>query len=151
VEHVHTDCLAVWRGLAVRTLSCAEQYRAMAFAQLTYRRACATSRPACRAGRKLYAMGSATRCDARPWPIANEARDWRIYAELAQRLIVQARRLYTTRSGFRPRQYGLCARLDDHRSLSGRLSVGAFPHDKAAVKMHTLLDLRGNIPSFIQF
>jgi len=53
------------------------------------------------------------------------ARDWRIYAELAQRLIVRARRLYTKRgSGFRSRQYGLCARLDDHRSLSGRLFRG---------------------------
>ncbi len=65
--------------------------------------------------------GSLTRCDAD----ANEARDWRIYAELAQRLIVQARRLYTNEDlGFDLANTVYALELDDHRSLSGRLSVG---------------------------
>src|SRR5712672_2757954 len=82
-----------WR---VRTLSCAEQYRAMAFAQLTYRESlrdietCLSAQAA-----KLYAMGFGDPVRRSTLADANEARDWRIYAELAQRLIVQARRLYT--------------------------------------------------------
>ncbi len=118
-----------WR---VRTLSCAEQYRAMAFAQLTYRESlrdietCLSAQPA-----KLYAMGFGDPVRRSTLADANEARDWRIYAKLAQRLIVPGETAVHQRgSGFRPRQYGLCARLDDHRSLSGRLSVGAFPHDQ---------------------
>jgi len=81
-----------WR---VRTLSCAEQYRAMAFAQLTYRESlrdietCLSAQAA-----KLYAMGFGDPVRRSTLADANEARDWRIYAELAQRLIVQARRLY---------------------------------------------------------
>src|SRR5215831_10080761 len=81
-----------WR---VRTLSCAEQYRAMAFAQLTYReslhdiKTCLSAQAA-----KLYAMGFGDPVRRSTLADANEARDWRIYAELAQRLIVQARRLY---------------------------------------------------------
>src|SRR5712672_2781272 len=96
MEHVHTDCLAVWRGLAGADMSCAEQYRAMAFAQLTYRESlrdietCLSAQAA-----KLYAMGFGDPVRRPTLADANEARDWRIYAELAQRLIVQARRLYT--------------------------------------------------------
>ena len=118
-----------WR---VRTLSCAEQYRAMAFAQLTYRESlrdietCLSAQAV-----KLYPMGFGDPVRRSTLADANETRDWRIYAELAQRLIVQARRLYSHESlGFRSGQHGLCARLDDHRSLSVGLSVGAFPHDQ---------------------
>ena len=77
---------------------------------------------------------------------ANERRDWRIHAALAQRLITQARTLYE-RTGVGPDQYRLRPGLDDHRSVPVGLSVGALPHHQGGG--HTLLDLRGNIPSFI--
>ena len=79
----------------VRTLSCGEQYRAMAFAQLTYREslrdieACLSAQAT-----KLYHMGFSEPVRRSTLADANELRDWRIHAELAQRLIVQARRLY---------------------------------------------------------
>src|ERR1700730_17667768 len=145
-----------WR---VRTLSCAEQYRAMAFAQLTYRESlrdietCLSAQAA-----KLYAMGFGDPVRRSTLADANEARDWRIYAELAQRLIVQARRLYTNEDlGFDLANtvYAL-----DSTTIDLCLSVFPWAHFRttkacpwrkqgAAVKMHTLLDLRGNIPSFI--
>ena len=80
---------------AVRALSCAEQYRVMAFAQLTYREslrdieACLSAQTT-----KLYHMGFREPVRRSTLADANEARDWRIYAEFAQRLITQARRLY---------------------------------------------------------
>ena len=137
-----------WR---VRTLSCAEQYRAMAFAQLTYRESlrdietCLSAQAA-----KLYAMGFGAPVRRSSLADANEARDWRIYAQLAQRLIVQARRLYTNEDlGFDLANtvYAL-----DSTTIDLCLAVFPWAHfrtTKAAVKMHTLLDLRGNIPSFI--
>ena len=137
-----------WR---VRTLSCAEQYRAMAFAQLTYRESlrdietCLSVQAA-----KLYAMGFRDPVRRSTLADANEARDWRIYAELAQRLIVQARRLYANEDlGFDLANtvYAL-----DSTTIDLCLAVFPWAHfrtTKAAVKMHTLLDLRGNIPSFI--
>ena len=79
----------------VKTLACAEQYRAMAFAQLTYRESlrdietCLAAQSA-----KLYAMGFRECVRRSTLADANETRDWRIYAELAQRLIAQARKLY---------------------------------------------------------
>src|SRR5271170_7532519 len=81
----------------VRTFPCVEQYRAMAFAQLTYREslrdieACLSAQPA-----KLYAMGFRSPVRRSTLAEANESRDWRIYAELAQRLMLQARKLYAT-------------------------------------------------------
>ena len=81
----------------VRNLSCTEQYRAMAFAQLTYREslrdieACWSAPPA-----KLYAMGFSAPVRRSTLAEANESREWRIYAELAQRLMLQARKLYAT-------------------------------------------------------
>src|SRR6266704_2029339 len=135
----------------VRTLTCAEQYRAMAFAQLTYRESlrdietCLSAQAA-----KLYAMGLGDPVRRSTLADANEARDWRIYAELAQRLIVQARRLYPNEDlGFDLANtvYAL-----DSTTIDLCLSLFPWAHfrsTKAAVKMHTLLDLRGNIPSFI--
>ena len=128
-----TRIVARYRGdQRVRTLSCAEHYRAMAFAQLTYRESlrdietCLSVQTS-----KLYSMGFRDPVRRSTLADANEARDWRIYAELAQRLIGQARRLYGNEDlGFDLANTGLCAGLDDHRSLSGGLSVGAFPHDQ---------------------
>jgi hypothetical protein len=134
-----------------RTLSCGEQYRAMAFAQLTYREslrdieACLSVQAS-----KLYHMGFSEPVRRSTLADANESRDWRIYADLAQRLIRQARRLYAKED------FGLdltnTVYALDSTTIDLCLSVFPWAHfrtTKAAVKMHTLLDLRGNIPSFI--
>ena len=140
--------------LRVRALSCAAQYRAMAFAQLTYRESLRDIETclAAQAG-KLYAMGFREPVRRSTLADANERRDWRIWAEIAQKLIAQARTLYV--------DDGLdLAGLDrrdavyafDSTTIDLCLSVFSWAHfrsTKAAVKMHTLLDLRGNIPSFI--
>ena len=135
----------------VRTLNCAEQFRVLAFAQLTWREslrdieACLSAQAS-----KLYHMGLREAVARSTLADANEARDWRIWAELAQLLIRRARRLYATES--------LAADLDntvyalDSTTIDLCLTVFPWAHyqsTKGAVKMHTLLDLRGNIPSFI--
>jgi hypothetical protein len=136
---------------AVRALSCAAQYQVMAFAQLTCREslrdieACLSAQPA-----KLYHMGLRESVRRSTLADANEARDWRIYAELAQRLIAQARRLYAG-DDLDVDLPGTVYALDS-TTIDLCLSVFSWAHvrsTKAAVKMHTLLDLRGNIPSFI--
>src|ERR1700732_1448381 len=135
----------------VRTFPCVEQYRAMAFAQLTYRESlrdietCLSAQPA-----KLYHMGFRGPVRRSTLADANETRDWRIYAEFAQRLIARARRLYEGESllgDLNSTVYAL-----DSTTIDLCLSLFPWAHfrsTKAAVKMHTLLDLRGNIPSFI--
>jgi Domain of unknown function (DUF4372)/Transposase DDE domain len=136
---------------AVRKLSCAAQYQVMAFAQLSYREslrdieACLSAQTA-----KLYHMGLREPVRRSTLADANESRDWRIYAEFAQRLIAQARRLYATES------FGLdltnTVYALDSTTIDLCLSVFPWAHfrsTKSAVKMHTLLDLRGSIPSFI--
>ena len=135
----------------VRTLSCGEQYRAMAFAQLTYRESlrdietCLSVQAS-----KLYHLGFREPVRRSTLADANEARDWRIYADLCQRLIAEARKLYATEDlglDLTNTVYAL-----DSTTIDLCLSVFPWAHfrmTKAAVKMHTLLDLRGNIPSFI--
>jgi len=136
---------------AVRKLSCAAQYQVMAFAQLTYREslrdieACLSAQTA-----KLYHMGFREPVRRSTLADANESRDWRIYAEFAQRLIAQARRLYASES----LEVDLANRVYALDSTTIDLCMSVFPRahfrsTKSAVKMHTLLDLRGNIPSFI--
>src|ERR1700691_2510104 len=136
---------------AVRKLSCAAQYQVMAFAQLTYREslrdieACLSAQTA-----KLYHMGFREQVRRSTLADANELRDWRIYAEFAHRLIAQARRLYASESlevDLANSVYAL-----DSTTIDLCMSVFPWAHfrsTKSAVKMHTLLDLRGNIPSFI--
>jgi hypothetical protein len=136
---------------AVKTLTCAAQFQVMAFAQLTYREslrdieACLSAQSA-----KLYHMGFRGPIRRSTLADANEARDWRIYAEFAQRLIAQARRLYADDElavDLASTVYAL-----DSTTIDLCLSVfpwARFRSTKAAVKLHTLLDLRGNIPSFI--
>jgi hypothetical protein len=135
----------------VRTLSCTEQFRCMAFAQLTYREslrdieACLSAQAA-----KLYHMGFRQPVSRSTLADANESRDWRIYAEFAHRLIAQARKLYAMDSfgvELSDTVYALDATTID-------LCLSVFPWapfrtTKAAIKLHTLLDLRGAIPSFI--
>ena len=135
----------------VRTPYCAEQYRAMAFAQLTYRESlrdievCLSAQAS-----KLYHMGFREPVRRSTLADANETRDWRIYAEFAQRLIAQPRKLYADESlglELTNTVYAL-----DSTTIDLCLSLFPWAHfrsTKAAVKMHTLLDLRGNIPSFI--
>jgi transposase len=136
---------------AVRTLSCAEQFRALAFAQLTYRESLRDIEASLSAqSAKLYHMGFREPVRRSTLADANEARDWRIYAEFAQRLITQARRLYVGESlavDLTNSVYAL-----DSTTIDLCMSVFPWAHfrsTKSAVKMHTLLDLRGNIPSFI--
>ena len=135
----------------VRTLSCAEQYRAMAFAQLTYRESLRDIETCLSVhAPKLYHMGFREPVRRSTLADANERRDWRIYAEVGQRLITQARKLYADEDlglDLTNTVYAL-----DSTTISLCLSVFPWAHfrtTKAAVKMHTLLDLRGNIPSFI--
>jgi hypothetical protein len=132
-----------------RTLSCAEQFRVMAFAQLTFRESlrdievCLAAQVA-----KLYHMGFREPIKRSTLADANERRDWRIYADFAQVLIRQARQLYVTE----PMAVDLDATVYALDSTTIDLALfpwAPFRSTKAAVKLHTLLDLRGNIPSFI--
>ncbi len=134
-----------------KSFACTEQFRVMAFAQLTYRESlrdievCLSAQAA-----KLYHMGFRHEIKRSTLADANETRDWRIHAEFAQRLIVQARRLYSGDS-FGVELENTAYALD---STTIDLCLSLFPWalfrtTKSAVKMHTLLDLRGNIPSFI--
>jgi hypothetical protein len=135
----------------VKSLTCAEQFRVMAFAQLTYRESlrdievCLSAQSS-----KLYHMGFRQEIKRSTLADANETRDWRIHAEFAQCLIVQARKLYIGDS-FGIELENTTYALD---STTIDLCLSLFPWalfrtTKSAVKMHTLLDLRGNIPSFI--
>ena len=135
----------------VRSLSCAEQYLAMAFAQLAYRESLRDIETCLSAqASKLYHMGFRQPVRRSTLADANESRDWRIHAALAQRLIAQARKLYADEElglDLTNTVYAL-----DSTTIALCLSVfpwARFRTTKAAVKMHTLLNLRGNIPSFI--
>ena len=134
------------------SFSCLDQYLCMAFAQLTYREslrdieACLRSRK-----EKLYHLGIRGRVSRSTLAEANEKRDWRIYADFCQILISQARPLYADEDfgvELKETAYAL-----DSTTIDLCLSLfpwASFRKHKAAVKMHTLLDLRGNIPSFIK-
>jgi hypothetical protein len=135
----------------VRHFSCASQFRCMAFAQLSYRESLRDIEACLRAQEpKLYHMGISARISRSTLADANEARDWRIYAAFAQRLIHAARPLYADEPfgvELKHTVYALDATLI-------RLCLSLFPwatyrSTKAAVKLHTLLDLRGAIPAFI--
>jgi hypothetical protein len=135
----------------VKRFTCAEQFRCMAFAQLTFREslrdieACLSAQAS-----KLYHMGLRTAVTRSTLADANESRDWRIYAEFAQALIRTARALYAQEDlglELANTVYALDATTID-------LCLALFPWapfrtTKAAIKLHTLLDLRGAIPSFI--
>ena len=135
----------------MRTLSCAEQFRCMAFAQLTYRESLRDITTCLRAqSAKLYHLGIRGTVARSTLADANEARDWRIYAEFAQHLIRIARRLYVDE----PFGVDLKETVYALDSTTIDLCLALFPwapfrSTKAAIKLHTLIDLRGNIPSFI--
>lgn len=135
----------------VKTLTCAEQFRAMAFAQLTYHESLRDIETCLEAqSAKLYHMGFQQPVRRSTLADANEIRDWRIYADFASNLIRQARKLYSSDSlgvELANTVYAL-----DSTTIDLCLSMfpwALFRSAKGAVKMHTLLDLRGAIPSFI--
>ena len=134
-----------------RTLSCAEQFRAMAFAQLTWRESLRDIEASLSANAsKLYAMGFRSAVKRSTLADANESRDWRIWSDLAALLIRRARKLYVNDSlgvDLNNTVYAL-----DSSTIDLCLSLfewAPFRSTKAAIKLHTLLDLRGAIPAFI--
>jgi len=150
--HTFRRLVAQYRGdFNVRSFSCLDQFLCMAFAQLTYREslrdieACLRAQPT-----KLYHLGVRGTVSRSALADANEARDWRIYAEFAQALIRIARRLYADDPlGI---DLGQTVYALDSTMIDLCLSVfpwATFRRTDAAVKLHTLLDLRGAIPSFI--
>ena len=145
-------CVARYGGEhKVKTFSCLDQYLCMAFAQLTYRESLRDIEACLRAlAGKLYHRGIKSRVSRSTLADANEVRDWRIYADFAQSLIGIARRLYAEE----PFGVDLKETVSalDASTIDLCLSVFAwapFRSTKAAIKLHTLLDLRGNIPTFL--
>ena len=135
----------------VRRMNCAEQFRVMAFAQLTWRESLRDIEVTLAANsRKLYGMGLRNSVHRSTLADANESRDWRIWADLAALLIRRARKLYidcdlgldltNTVYALDATTIDLCLSLFDW---------APFRSTKAAIKLHTLLDLRGSIPTFI--
>jgi len=146
------QCVHRYRGqYRVRRFSCLDQFLCMAFAQLTYRESLRDIETCLRALQpKLYHAGIRAKISRSTLADANERRDWRIYADFAQVLIARARHLYAgddfgvdlahTAYVFDATTIDLCLTL---------FPWARFRQRKAAVKLHTLLDLRGSIPSFI--
>ena len=135
----------------VKSFSCLDQFLCMAFAQLTFRESLRDIEACLRAQRaKLYHLGIRSTVARNTLANANAVRDWGIYADFAQGLIAIARRLYVDEPfgvDLKESVYAL-----DTTTIDLCLSVFPWAHfrsTKSAVKMHTLLDLRGNIPSFI--
>ena len=135
-----------------RSLSCWDQYLAMAFAQFTYRESLRDIEACLRSmGSKLYHMGFRSRIARSTLADANETHDWRIFADFAQHLIGIARPLHAED----PMGVDLSHSLYALDSTTIDLCLSLFPwakfrQHKGAVKMHTLLDLHGNIPTFIR-
>jgi hypothetical protein len=146
-------CVARYRGDShLRGFSCLDQYLAMVFAQLTYRESLRDIEACLRSvSGKLYHMGLRGKVSRTTLADANESHDWRIFADLAQVLIGIARPLYA----HDPIGVELDQSLYALDSTTIDLCLSLFPwakfrKHKAAVKMHTLLDLHGNIPTFIR-
>ena len=147
------QCVARYRGdYQQKSFSCWDQFLAMAFAQLTYRESLRDIEACLRSmSSKLYHMGFRGRVARSTLAEANESRDWRIYADFAQVLIGIARPLYA----HDPIGVDLDQSLYALDSTTIDLCLSLFPwarfrQRKAAVKMHTLLDLHGNIPTFLR-
>lgn len=146
------ECVQRYRGdYKLKSFSCWDQFLCMAFAQLTYRESLRDIEACLRANQtKLYHMGIRGRVSRNTLAHANSVRDWRIYADFAHLLIQQARALY------RDEEFGLALQQTvyalDATTIDLCLSLfpwAYFRKRKGAVKLHTLLDLRGNIPTVI--
>ena len=145
-------CVARYRGdHKIKTFKCAEHFRVMAFAQLTYRDSLRDVEACLRAmGSRLYHMGIRSTVSRNNLAHANETRDWRIYADFAQILINRAKILYAKEQlgvDLESTVYALDSTTID-------LCMSLFPwarfrKTKSAIKLHTLMNLRGNIPEFI--
>jgi len=150
--HKFRQCVNRYNGnKGVRTFTCLDQFMCMAFAQLTYRESLRDIECCLRSMKeKLYHMGIKGRISQSTLGDANENRDWRIYGDFAMYLIGQARQLYAGEDfGLELKEtvYALDASTID-------LCLSVFPWarfrtTKAGIKLHSLLDLRGNIPSFV--
>ena len=150
--HHFRKCVERFNGnKGTRTFSCWDQFLCMAFAQLTYRESLRDIECCLRAmQKKLYHIGIRGNVSRSTLADANENRDWHIYSDFAQILIQEARELYANDDfGLELKEtvYALDASTID-------LCLSVFPwakfrRSKAAIKLHTLLDLRGNIPTFI--
>jgi hypothetical protein len=146
-------CIARYQGnRRVRCFSCHDQLLCMAFAQMTFRDSLRDTVCCLRAsGTTLYHLGIRGRVSRSTLADANEGRDWRIWADLAQVLIAQARLLYADQPmGVRLRRsvYAL-----DSTTIELCMSLfpwAAYKTDQRAIKLHTLLDLRGNLPVFLR-
>jgi hypothetical protein len=150
--HVFHKCVDRYNGnFKVKDFTCLDQYLCMAFAQLTYRESLRDIEACLRAQKsKLYHMGIRSAVSRNTLANANKVRDWRIYADLAQSLIQTARKLYLG-DRFAVELDNTVYALD---ATTIDLCLSMFPWanfrtNKGAIKLHTLLDLRGNIPSFI--
>jgi len=147
------NCIERYRGhYKVKTFTCQEQFRCMAFAQLTYRHSLRDVEVCLRAlGPRLYRMGIKSRISKSTLADANENRDFRIYRDLARHLMQRAKTLYADEElGIE-----LDAALYALDSTVIDLCLAAFPWApysslRGAVKIHSLLNLRGNIPEFIR-
>ncbi len=151
-RHEFDRCVARYHGdRRIRSFSCFDQFLCMAFAQLTYRESLRDIEICLHAfHKKLYHAGFRGVVARSTLADANEQRDWRIYEDFAHVLIAQARRLY--------RADGFGAELEqptyalDSTTIDLCLTLFPWAHfrsHKAAVKLHTLIDLRGNIPCFV--
>jgi len=152
-RHEFNHCVRRYRGeYRVRGFSCRDQFLCMAFAQLTYRESLRDIETCLRAMRpKLYHAGFRGRIARSTLANANKRRDWRIYADFAQVLIRMARKLYAKD------EFGASLKQTAYAfdSTTIDLCLSLFPwarfrRRKGAVKLHTLIDLRGNIPCFIR-
>ena len=152
-RHEFNTCVKRYGGNhRLRHFSCRDQFLCMAFAQLTFRESLRDIETCLRSLEpKLYRAGFRSRVSRSTLADANRLRDWRIYHDLAQGLIAEARTMYAKQPlGFELSHtaYALDATTID-------LCLSLFPwapsmRSKAAVRLHTLLDLRGNIPAFIR-
>lgn len=151
-DYEFNKCVDRYRGnRKAKHFLCRDQFRCMAFAQLTYRESLRDIQACLRvARRKLYHMGIRGRVSRNTLANANQVRDWRIYADFAQVLIAEARRLYIDDD------FGLTLKQTtyalDSSTIDLCLSIFPWAHfrkTKAAVKLHTLLDLRGSIPTVV--
>jgi hypothetical protein len=151
-RHELNRCVRRYGGnYRTRRFSCLDQFLCMAFAQLTYRESLRDIETCLRAMQsKLYHAGIRARIARNTLAKANEIRDWRMYADLASVLIAHARRLYIGE----PFVVDLDQTAYAFDSTTVDLCLSLFPwaqfrRRKSAVKLHTLLDLRGNIPCFV--
>jgi len=150
--HIFRRCVQKYNGhYKVKSFSCFDQYLCMSFAQLTYRESLRDIEACLRAQQnKLYHMGIRSKVSRNTLANANNIRDWRIYADFAQSLINMARSLYIN-DDFGLELTNTVYALD---SSTIDLCLSSFPwasfrSAKGAIKLHTLLDLRGSIPTFI--